>query len=143
MALSSALVLVGVGRASAEYQPSPSTLSGRVSGVVRLQGSPPALAANPVYKHTKECGAAIADERLVLGADERFRMSSSTPSTSPLVVDRHPERLLLDNRECAFVPHVMSASLGQTLSIRNSDPFLMMHTCAWHTHAVQRRSAEG
>jgi hypothetical protein len=34
------------------------------------------------------------------------------------------EPVLLDNVKCAFVPHVRDATVGQTLEIRNSDPFL-------------------
>jgi plastocyanin len=30
----------------------------------------------------------------------------------------------LDNRKCAFVPHVVAASVGQTLEMHNDDPFL-------------------
>ena len=32
--------------------------------------------------------------------------------------------VVLDNRACEFVPHVQTALVGQTLVIRNSDPFL-------------------
>jgi hypothetical protein len=31
--------------------------------------------------------------------------------------------VVLDNVKCAFVPHVLSATVGQTLEIHNSDPF--------------------
>jgi hypothetical protein len=37
---------------------------------------------------------------------------------------RLAEPVRLDNRTCTFVPHVLSATLGQTLAIHNSDPFL-------------------
>ena len=30
----------------------------------------------------------------------------------------------LDNRKCAFVPHVLAASIGETLEMHNEDPFL-------------------
>src|SRR5262245_23041981 len=67
VALSAALLAAGAAGARASHAIEPSGASGQVSGVVRLQGSVPKLAPNPVYKHSKECGAAIADERLVLG----------------------------------------------------------------------------
>ena len=34
------------------------------------------------------------------------------------------ESVVLDNRKCAFVPHVISATVGQTLEIHNSDSTL-------------------
>src|SRR5262249_34495122 len=34
------------------------------------------------------------------------------------------EPVHLDNRKCAFVPHVVAASVGQLLEMHNEDPFL-------------------
>ena len=116
------LLTAGPECATASQSPEP---TGRITGIVRLQGRSPTLSPRPVYKHTKECGVAIADERLMLGENGAVQnvivyvadLAAAAPAES-----NRP--LLLDNRECAFVPHVQTASVGQTLSIRNSDPFL-------------------
>src|SRR5262249_23599394 len=36
----------------------------------------------------------------------------------------HEPAPVFDNIKCAFVPHVLTASVGDTLEIHNSDPFL-------------------
>jgi plastocyanin len=80
---------------------------------------------HPVYKHIGECGTEIPDERLITGeggalANVLVHTVEAVPGP-PIDTEKH---LVLDNRQCIFVPHVLSASRGQTLSIRNSDPFL-------------------
>jgi hypothetical protein len=36
----------------------------------------------------------------------------------------HPGRILLDNKQCAFIPHVQIAGIGSELLLKNSDPIL-------------------
>jgi hypothetical protein len=36
----------------------------------------------------------------------------------------HPGRILLDNKQCAFIPHVQIAGIGSELVLRNSDSIL-------------------
>lgn len=99
--------------------------TGQVNGKVRLTGKPPVLPDNPVYKHKGQCGFEIPDERLIVGGDGALANVlvhvADIPSGRPIETGKH---VVLDNRRCIFVPHVLSVSRGQTLSIRNSDPFL-------------------
>jgi hypothetical protein len=39
-------------------------------------------------------------------------------------VNLQPGRILLDNKRCAFAPHVQIASVGSELVLKNSDPIL-------------------
>jgi hypothetical protein len=39
-------------------------------------------------------------------------------------VNIHPGRILLDNKQCAFTPHVQIARIGSELLLKNSDPIL-------------------
>ncbi len=41
-----------------------------------------------------------------------------------------PQRLVIDNRECQFLPHVAVARVGDTIVARNSDP--VMHTTHYY-----------
>lgn len=100
------------------------TDGGRIIGTVRVRGPIAPLPAQPVYKEKEFCGDDVPDERLVVdeaGALEGavvhlVRIDAGKP------IPRDPVRL--DNRKCAFVPHVLVATVGQTLDVRNDDPFL-------------------
>jgi len=106
------------------YDGGPVADGGTISGRVRVLGEVTTLPPQPVYKHPEECGKSITDERMVVGADgalqnvvvavEGIERGKPLP-TGPVVIDNH---------HCAFVPHVLTASLGQTLQLVNKDPFL-------------------
>ena len=69
--------------------------------------------------------ATVPDERLVTGPHGalRYAVVSLTDITAGKAVPRD-RPVALDNVKCAFVPHVAAASVGQMLTIHNSDPFL-------------------
>jgi hypothetical protein len=114
----------GVGEAGADYREVPVADGGAVSGAVLVAGEVPGLPPQPVFKELKFCGEAMADERLVVGPGGVLANAVvdliEVPAGKP--VPRDP--VMLDNSKCAFVPHVRSATVGQTLEIHNSDPFL-------------------
>jgi plastocyanin len=122
--LAASMVLVGDPSALA-YREVAVSDGGRVVGTVRVVGDVQPLPAQPVYKEQQFCGNDTVDERLVVdGAGglagavihvEGIEAGRPVPKTEPV---------RLDNRRCAFVPHVVAASVGQTLEMRNEDPFL-------------------
>ncbi|MBI4518506.1 MAG: carboxypeptidase regulatory-like domain-containing protein [Deltaproteobacteria bacterium] len=118
-------LLVLIGPAAAEYREVAVSNGGTISGRVRAAGELPVLPPHPVFKHQDNCGAAIADERLVAGQSGELRNAVVylTGISAGKAVPRE-RALRLDNSKCAFVPHVLSASVGQTIEIHNSDPFL-------------------
>jgi hypothetical protein len=83
------------------------------------------LPPQPVFKQRESCGTEVADERLVVG--ENGALQSAIVYLTDIKsgkAARLDQPVKLDNRKCAFVPHVASATVGQTLEIHNSDPFL-------------------
>jgi hypothetical protein len=117
------LVLANPG--TAEYRETTVSNGGSVSGRVRLSGEVPSLPPQPVFKHQEVCGSSMPDERLLVGKDGSVQNAVvhlvGIEAGKPIPRDVTAK---LDNLKCAFVPHVSSATVGQMLEIRNSDPFL-------------------
>ena len=117
--------LIVATQAAAQYRENPVTNGGTISGEIRVVGELPALPPQPVFKHQEFCGTSLADQRLLVGKSGELqnavvyltdiREGKAAPVKAPVK---------LDNMACAFVPHVFSASRGQSLEIHNSDPLL-------------------
>jgi hypothetical protein len=113
------------GRGAAEYREIAVRDGAKITGQVRVTGDVPVLPPQPVFKEKEVCGAELADERLVVG--QNGALGNAVVYLSDIKAGKAlslgaPARL--DNRKCSFVPHVLSATVGQTLEIHNSDPFL-------------------
>jgi len=124
VALTLALALAGTAVAGA-YEEAEVSGGGTIVGRVKLVGARPTLPPQPVFKNTDTCGKTLPDEQLVVGADGGVRdvVASLEGITKGKRIARD-QPVQLDNRKCAFVPHVLSASVGQQLEIHNSDPFV-------------------
>jgi len=114
------LIVVSAGA----YEGGPVPDGGTIEGFVQVVGEVTPLPAQPVYKHLEECGKTVPDERLVVGDNGALRnvvvtldgITRGKPlATAPVV---------LDNHKCRFVPHVLTACVGQSLHIVNQDAFL-------------------
>ncbi len=96
-----------------------------IVGRVHVSGDVTRLPPQRVFKEQDYCGETTADDRLRLdaqgGVEDAVVFLVGVESGKP-VPRSTPVELL--NRKCAFVPHVVAASVGQTLTIRNEDPFL-------------------
>jgi plastocyanin len=107
------------------YDEGPVEHGGTITGHVRVTGEIPVLPPQPVFKQFDTCGSTITDERLVTGPSGAVRFAvvslEGIKSGKPIAYD---QPVKFDNEKCAFIPHVLSASLGQKLEIHNSDPFL-------------------
>ncbi len=116
---------VGLGQAKAEYKEVAVPNGGTIAGRARVTGELPVLAPQPVFKHQETCGATMPDQRLMTASDGSLRnvvvYLADVKSGKSIARDRP---VVLDNSKCAFVPHVLSASVGQNIEIHNSDPFL-------------------
>ncbi len=119
-----AVLVVTVG-AEAGYRAAEVTDGGSVSGRVRVVGEIAPLPPQPVFKEKGYCGETVADERLVMdtagGVGGAVVHLVDVGAGKPIASS---EAVRLDNRKCAFVPHVASASVGQSLEMHNYDPFL-------------------
>jgi len=123
--LVAAVLLLAATAGHAEYREMAVENGGTIRGTIRLTGEAPKLPPQPVFKHQETCGGTVTDERLVVGAQGALRNAvvTLTDITAGKPVARD-QVVTLDNVKCAFVPHVLSATLGQMLVMRNSDPFL-------------------
>jgi hypothetical protein len=99
--------------------------TGTVAGTVRVAGPRPQRPPLPVLKSKEVCGETVPDDRLVVGPEGGVRYA--VVSVEDVKGGRKAEpdvTLVLDNRECRFVPHVQVAEVGQWLEIHNSDAVL-------------------
>jgi hypothetical protein len=115
---------VSMSLAAAAYEGGPVADGGRIEGSVRVIGDATPLPPQPVYKHLEECGKTVPDERLVLGKGGALQnvVVAIDGITRGKPLPTAPVEL--GNRKCAFVPHVLTACVGQPLDIVNQDPFL-------------------
>ncbi|MGZ8423890.1 MAG: hypothetical protein ACXWYD_02970 [Candidatus Binatia bacterium] len=97
---------------------------GKVVGIVSVAGVADKPKPLPVFKSRSFCGATVANETLLVGADGRLRNAAVIlrPLSGGTVAQ--PKKLVLDNQHCAFTPHVQVAPLGSELLLKNSDPIL-------------------
>jgi plastocyanin len=108
---------------------------GTLEGVVRLAGDAHVL-PTPVANTTDPdvCGRTQSLEDLLVDAETRGVANAvATLVDIPDSVRRAPptpQRLLIDNRGCRFLPHVSVAALGDTLVSVNSDP--VFHTTHYY-----------
>jgi len=98
---------------------------GRIVGVVSIAGVVEQPKPLPVFKSRSFCGARVPNETLLVTADGRLRNAAVIlrPLSGGSVV-APPKKLVLDNQNCAFTPHVQVASRGSELLLKNSDPIL-------------------
>src|SRR5262249_23213026 len=112
-------------RPCAAYEESAVANGGRIEGEGKGAGEVPKLPPQAGYKEKDYCGSSVDDERLLVGKGGALRNAvvalREVKAGKP--IDREHD-VVVDNRKCAFVPHVLSATRGQTLAIRNDDPFL-------------------
>ncbi len=122
--LALALALLGGGLAAA-YEEADVAGGGSIAGRVKLLGDRSPLPPQPVFKNADTCGKTVPDERLVVSGDGGLRdvvVSLEGITKGKRIARDQPVHM--DNKKCAFVPHVLSASVGQQLEIHNSDPFV-------------------
>ncbi|MBI4525385.1 MAG: hypothetical protein HY695_16410 [Deltaproteobacteria bacterium] len=98
---------------------------GRIVGTVRLKGgfkTPPPLRVN---KNRDFCGAEVPNKSLLIGPEGGVQ--NAVIIIRGLQIDksaRRPGTFVLDNKNCAFVPHVQVVPVGSELLLLNSDPIL-------------------
>jgi plastocyanin len=103
---------------------SPSTQGGKLLGRVSVTGGHEAPRPLKVFKSRKFCGATVPNETLLVGTGGGLRNAVITLRPLDRSATALPGRVVLDNKRCAFVPHVQVATAGSELSLKNSDPIL-------------------
>lgn len=103
-------------------------LGGLLEGTVTLAGDSlpgPTTVVNSTDPEV--CGREHSLRDLVVSGESRgirHTIVSLTGVPQEAIPDRPPGRLVIDNRDCQFVPHAAVATVGDTVVARNSDPTL-------------------
>ena len=95
-----------------------------VSGTVSVTGHHPRPRPLPVFKNRAFCGFAVENETLLIGADGALQNAVILLRPVEGRFRTQPKAAVLDNKQCAFTPHVQVATLGSDLLLKNSDPIL-------------------
>ena len=101
---------------------------GAVEGFVRLAGEEtpsPTLVENATDPDV--CGREHSLEDFVvspLNRGIRYVIATLADVLEDRVPERLPKRLVLDNRDCRFDPHVSAVAVGDTIVATNGDPIL-------------------
>jgi hypothetical protein len=95
-----------------------------VTGAVSVAGIYQRPKPLPVFKNRAFCGPSVTDETLLLGAGGELRNAVVLLRSLGAKTATQPSSVILDNKNCAFAPHVQVATLGSELLLKNSDPIL-------------------
>ena len=120
-----ASVVILCGSGASAYRETVVANGGQIVGTVHVAGDITPLPQQPVFKEKDFCGETVPDERLVV--DSAGNLGGAVIHLAGIEVGKgvpRSEPVRLDNRKCAFVPHVVAASVGQTLEMHNEDPIL-------------------
>jgi hypothetical protein len=121
----SLLALGGFAESRAADMPfAPANSVGRVNGKVVVSGLVPPALPLPVFKSRQFCGPTVANETLLVSKDGGLQNAVVTLRPRSALPEIQAMKLTLDNRHCAFVPHVQVALVGSELLLKNSDPIL-------------------
>jgi hypothetical protein len=98
---------------------------GRIVGRVQVEGYLEKPRPLKVYKNRDFCGLQVPDESLLVGSRGGLQNVVLTiAGVRRQTRENQPKSLVLDNRNCAFVPHVQAAVVGSEVLLLNSDPIL-------------------
>ena len=95
-----------------------------VSGTVSVAGNYQSPKPLPVFKNRSFCGAQVSNETLLVGRLGGLRNAVIAFHPLDRKAAAQPMKLVLDNKQCAFAPHVQLATVGSDLLLKNSDPIL-------------------
>lgn len=109
---------------SKEPPPIDSPGRGRIMGSVRVKGRVEATKNHPVYKNRDFCGASVPDESLIVHTDGGIKNVVITIGGAVKTDESPSHPIVLDNKNCQFVPHVLIAPIGSEVLLKNSDPIL-------------------
>jgi hypothetical protein len=98
---------------------------GRIVGRVQVEGHFEKPGPLKVYKNRDFCGLQVPNESLLVGPRGGLQNVVVTiPKARGEKMVSPPKSLVLDNRNCAFVPHVQVAPIRSEILLLNSDPIL-------------------
>jgi plastocyanin len=95
-----------------------------IRGAVKVEGKLPKLPPLQISKYKEVCKD-VPNENLIVGPGQGLRYAVVTLEgiTKGKAVEKEAVHEL-DNVRCRFIPHVQTASVGQFVLLKNSDPIL-------------------
>ena len=112
--------------------------AGHVTGVIRFGGDPPARQSLEVNKDREVCGKVEhLTEDLIVSSDKGLAnvVVSLTDIRQGKAMVSEAGSIRLDQKNCAFIPHVLVAPAGESIDIYNDDGIL--HNI--HTYSKKNR----
>jgi len=108
----------------AAYEEVAVTNGATIRGTVKVQGQLPKLLPLQISKYKEVCRD-VPNETLIVGPSQGLRYAVVTLEgiAKGKAVEREVQHEL-DNVKCRFVPHVQTASVGQFVLMKNTDPIL-------------------
>src|SRR5215471_20540517 len=110
---------------SAAPPKAPAGPTGRIRGVVRLEGKAPAEVFEQINENQNVCGDRVQVTRLSLskenGVQHAFVYLDGVKSSESF---RPRESLLVDQKNCQYAPHSLIVPAGSKIELTNSDPIL-------------------
>ncbi len=97
---------------------------GSVKGKVKVTGNIPQDETISPTKDMAYCGETMPREKYIISSDGGVRYAVVMIEGITKGKPASKEVVLIDNKKCAFRPHVQVSTVGQTLGVRNSDPML-------------------
>jgi hypothetical protein len=98
--------------------------TGRVVGTVWLGGTYEKPARLKVFKNRQFCGSSVPNETFLVNSDGGIQNVAIILQPLHQPIHAKPASIALDNRSCAFAPHVQIVPVGSQLLLKNSDPIL-------------------
>lgn len=125
LALALLLLAAGCRKQTVTAPPKPEVPAGKgsVAGVVKFDGVAPSP-RQLVESTSASChagAAAIMDDTLLVDADGGLRNAIVYIENGPNVAMQHPP-VVLDQKNCQYTPHVLAVRIGESLTVRSSDP---------------------
>jgi plastocyanin len=106
------------------YEGGPVSNGGTINGTVKVSGAIPQDETIDVTKDQGVCGQTLPRQKYVISADSGVKnvvVSIKNIEKGKPVPD---EAVVIDNKKCAFHPHVQVGVMGQKMSVQNDDPML-------------------
>lgn len=106
---------------------SSAAFAGSITGTVKFDGTPPKLRplkmdADPGC--AKKHSGAVMPEVLVLGSNQEMANIFVRISNAPGSHKAPSEAVVMDQKGCQYIPHVLGVMVGQKFLIKNSDGLL-------------------
>jgi len=96
----------------------------KIHGKISVAGSRQRAKPLAVFKNRSFCGATVRNETLLIGLEGGLQNAVIAFRPLGRKFSTQSNRLTLDNKHCAFSPHVQVATVGSELLLKNSDPIL-------------------